>query len=81
MSFWKHAGFFLVWTIGITAAGAVVGAVAYPVGGLLFGLDATPGQLAVKGLRELAFLAFIWAPGTALVLTIHRAYRAKHPRE
>ncbi|MFH1496538.1 MAG: hypothetical protein ABII82_01815 [Verrucomicrobiota bacterium] len=67
--------------VGITALGAVVGAVVFPLWGLLFGLERGAGELAMTGARTLGFYFLIWAPGIALVLCVKRAYEAQASRE
>ncbi|BET67301.1 hypothetical protein ASA1KI_22190 [Opitutales bacterium ASA1] len=72
-----HFLYFVRWTAVIVALGAVVGAFSFPLVGLLIGAESTVAELALSGARKLAFLAFVWAPGTALVLTFHRLYLAR----
>ena len=52
---------FLVWTAGVTALGAVLGAIVFPLFGLLSDTDKTPGELMVTGMRILGFYFLIWA--------------------
>ena len=70
---------FLLWTGTITAAGAALGALLFPLGGWLFHVERSAGQLAWQGIQIGSFYCFIWAPGTALVLCVMRAYRRRHP--
>ncbi len=72
--------YFLAWTLGITAAGGIVGAITFPLVGSLAGIEGTLSQQALSGARQLAFLALIWAPGGATVLCFHRIYRDRHSR-
>ncbi len=69
--------YFLKWTVGITLTGAVLGALIFPLVGLLWNLDYTPLQLAWNGVKILGFFFGIWAPGTALVLTVKKVYEAR----
>ena len=71
----------LMWIILICLAGAVAGAVIYPLVGLIFSLQTSSGALALRGMREFSFLAMIWAPGLALVLCVRRAYLRAHTTE
>lgn len=73
--------YFLFWTAAIGAAGAALGAVLFPLAGLCFHTGHTAGQLLVSGIRIGGFYACIWAPGTAIVLCVMRAYRRRHPEE
>ena len=36
-------------------------------------------ELALNGIRNIGFWAFIWAPGIALVRCIMRSHRERHP--
>lgn len=56
-------------------AGAGLGAVLYPAVGTLLGLRAGWVALLGKGILDLGFYAFIWAPGVALVCCLMRARR------
>ncbi|HEX9785740.1 MAG TPA: hypothetical protein VGA56_23785 [Opitutaceae bacterium] len=81
----RYLYFFLGWTLGITAGGAIIGAISFPLVGSLLGAEGSSWELTLSGARDLAFLAFIWAPGTAIVLCFHRIYRdrqdaARHKR-
>lgn len=66
---------------GVIACGAVLGAVVFPLWGLVFGLDYSVLELTVKGVRTMGFYFFMWAPGMALVLGVKRAYEAKQAEE
>jgi hypothetical protein len=70
-----YLGYIAAWTVAIVAAGALVGAVAFPLVGKLAGSDASVAALAAQGARDLGFLAFIWAPGTAIVAAFHHAWK------
>lgn len=67
----------LILIAGITALGAVLGAVVFPLWGLVFKLERSAGELAIFGARTLGFYFLIWAPGVALVLGVKRAYEAR----
>lgn len=73
-----YTGYFLLWTVGICAAGAAVGAISFPIVGALIGAESSTLELIGSGAAKLGFLSFIWAPGTAIVLCFHRAYRNRH---
>lgn len=60
----------LVWTCGIVLAGALLGAVLFPLLGRLGGSSKDLGALALLGVRNLGFYAFVWAPGAAIVLVV-----------
>ena len=65
----------LLLVLGICSAGALVGAVLYPVAGTLLGMDLPPARMLVNGLKDGGFYALIWAPGLALVICIMRAHK------
>jgi Zn-dependent protease with chaperone function len=69
--------YFLTWTLGLTALGALLGLVLFPLVGWGVGLNRTPGDLALAGIRILGFYFGIWAPGIALVVTVKREYEAR----
>jgi hypothetical protein len=71
--------YFLFWVALIVAAGAVLGAALFPLGGWLLGLAQPAGRLAMQGASTGGFFFAIWAPGTAVVLCVMRAYRRRHP--
>ena len=73
------AFYFLFWFLTVTGAGALIGAIAFPLFGPFFGSNLTPLQHILAGARHLAFVALIWAPGIALVFCVIRAYHKKHP--
>lgn len=68
---------FLIWAGGLIAMGALLGLILYPLIGWVAGLESTPGELALNGLRDLGFYALMWAPGIALVVTVKREYEAR----
>ena len=69
--------YFIKWTVGITLTGTVLGALAFPLFGLVFDTGRTLGELAFNGIKVGSFFFGIWAPGTALVLTVKKVYEAK----
>jgi len=69
--------YFLVWTTGIIALGAVLGALLFPLTGLVFETEKSAAQLAVFGARTLGFYFMVWAPGISLVLTVKNAYERR----
>jgi len=72
-----YAGYVAGWTIGITAAGALVGLIVFPIAGVIFSRDTPLPDMALSGARNLGFLAFVWAPGTAIVLAFRHAFRRR----
>lgn len=73
-----YCGFVLLWSAIITAGGAVVGAILFPLVGRLAGMDLTIPAMVLSGARQIGFLTFIWAPGIAIVMAFQRAYRLRH---
>ena len=71
--------YFLFRTATLTAAGAGPGAVLFPPAGWLLHPGTPTGQLPQQGARTGGFYLLIWAPGTAVVLCVMRAYRRRHP--
>ena len=71
--------YFLFWVAAIGAAGAALGALLFPVVGWLFRVGPSLGQLARHGAFLGGYFFLIWAPGTAVVLCVIRAYRRRHP--
>jgi len=72
--------YFLFWLAAIVAAGALLGALLFPLAGLCFRTGLTPAQLVRNGARIGGFYCLLWAPGTAVVLGVMRAYRRRHPK-
>ena len=68
---------FFKWTLGITLTGAVLGAIVFPLFGVVVDTGRTPLELAWQGIKTLGFFFGIWAPGTALVITVKKVYEAK----
>ncbi len=72
---WHWATYFLFWTTAVVAAGAILGALSFPLFGPLFGSTLRPLDHALAGTKHGGFISLIWAPGIALVLSVRRAYR------
>ena len=73
----KALRWFLLWlfiVLGMCLQGALVGGILFIVGGLLLGMDLSVAELALNGVKDGAFLAFIWAPGTGIVVCFMQAY-------
>ena len=62
---WFSRWLFLL--LAICLAGALVGALAFPVAGYLLGMDLGIGEMLRNGVFDGGFLALIWAPGLSLV--------------
>ncbi len=74
------APYFLVWTLGIVAVGAVLGAAVFPLVGSLAGMDKSAGELALTGARTLGFYFMVWAPGVGIVLTVKNEYERRQKK-
>ena len=72
--------YFLVITTVIAATGAIVGALAFVMFGLVTGADFSQRELAVGGAKTLGFYFTLWAPGIAIVLCVKRAYEHRQRR-
>jgi hypothetical protein len=72
-----YVGYVVAWIVAIVATGAAVGAISFPLVGWLAGSSRSAASHALSGARQLAFLAFIWAPGIAIVLAIRRAWERR----
>lgn len=68
--------YFFLWIAGITAAGAVLGALIFVVAGIWFS-ELSSASLAIEGGRRMGFIFSIWAPAIATAATIMRAYRRR----
>lgn len=75
----EWTGLFLLFTVEITAIGALAGGVLFPIGGAIFGAERGWAELAALGIRNIGFWFFIWAPAIALVRCVMRAYRERNP--
>ncbi|MFT3781920.1 MAG: hypothetical protein QM790_07880 [Nibricoccus sp.] len=73
--------YFLVWLSAVVVAGALLGAITFPVAGPLFGSKLSVLEHVAAGARHLGFISFVWAPPIALVACVKRAYEKKKPRE
>lgn len=67
------------WILGLSALGAILGMIAFPLGGLIVGAERTSLQLLVRGARFGSFYFLIWAPAIAIAACTMRAYRRRHP--
>jgi len=72
-----YVGYVLLWTVIITAGGAVVGAVVFPIVGLLAKVEMTVAAMVWSGARQLGFLTFIWSVGIAIVMAFQHAHRRR----
>ena len=71
--------YFLFWVGLIAAAGALLGAALFPLAGWVLRLGHPAGRLALQGASIGGYFFLIWAPGTAVVLCVMRAYRRRQP--
>ena len=69
--------YFLVIVAVIATAGALLGAVAFTLFGLVTGADFPLDRLALKGAKTLGFYFTLWAPGVSIVLCVKRAYEQR----
>ena len=74
MKYLRWLSLWLLIVLGMCLQGALVGAVLFILGGRLLGMDLTLGELTLNGIKDGAFLAFIWAPGTGIVVCFIKAY-------
>lgn len=75
----QWTGLFLLFTVEVTAIGALAGGIVFPLTGAAFGWERSWAELALAGIRNIGFWFFIWAPAIAIVRCVMRAYREKHP--
>jgi|GEM_PF-1321044 len=73
----KFLALIVTWTLGVIGLGVIAGAITFPLLGPLFTSAYTPGELAVHGMKKIGFLAMVWAPGVALVMTVKRTYEQR----
>lgn len=73
----EYAARFLLIGLGITLAGALVGACLFVVVGSAIGMDLSTTELLRNGLFDGGFLALIWAPGAAFVMVLIHANRKR----
>lgn len=69
------------WTATITAGGALVGAIVFPVIGMIAGTPGGPTDHLLAGIKNLGFLTFVWAPGISIVLAFDHAYKRHRSRQ
>ena len=63
----------------ICLGGALAGALLFPVGGWLLGMDLTAAEMLRNGVMDGGFLALIWAPGVSFVVCLMQANRRHQP--
>jgi hypothetical protein len=73
------AVYFAAWILGLVLLGTVLGAIFFPLGGLLLHAERSPATLLIRGARFGSFYFLIWAPAIALAASVMRAYRRKYP--
>ena len=73
--------YFLIITVGIIVLGAVFGAFAFVLFGLVTGAQFTLAELARNGAQTLGFYFMLWAPGIALVLCVKRTYERRRNKD
>jgi hypothetical protein len=71
--------YFLLWTLGISLAGAVLGGISFPALGWLLDWKFRAAELAANGARTLGFFFFVWALPIAIIACIIRGYKRRHP--
>jgi hypothetical protein len=71
--------YFVVWVAGLVLLGSVLGAILFPLGGLLLNAERSSAALMARGAHFGSFYFLIWAPGVALCAAVMRAYRRRHP--
>lgn len=69
----RHIGGFHLTILGLCAFGALLGAIAFPLAGLLGGSHFSSAELITKGIKMGGFYFMVWAPGAALVREFWRA--------
>ena len=69
--------YFLVIVLAIATLGAVLGALAFVLFGVVTGADFSTRELAINGMKTLGFYFTLWAPGIAIVLCVKRAYEQR----
>ena len=73
-SLFKWGTHFLVYTAGFIALGALLGALLFPLAGLLLGMDLTISQMIVNGARDGGFYFCMWGPGLAFLYTVMQVH-------
>lgn len=71
----QFAGTVLGVTVALAAAGAVLGAVIFPLVGALNGSSKSLPDLALWGAKDVGFYVFIWAPGIGITYAVIREWR------
>lgn len=67
------------WVFLIMGSGALIGAILFPLGGFVLGVDLPLMRLIQLGMQDGAFFSGIWAPGLSLVLCVmiaHDSFRS-----
>ncbi len=73
------AVYFSAWILGLVLVGTLLGAILFPLGGLLLHAERSSLALMIRGARFGSFYFLIWAPAIALAASVMRAYRRKYP--
>lgn len=71
--------YFSAWILGLVLVGTILGAILFPLGGVLLHAERSPSALLIRGARFGSFYFLIWAPAIALSASVMRAYRRKNP--
>jgi len=58
----------------IVSAGALIGAILFPLAGVLLGMDYTLAEMALNGIKDGGFYGLIWAPGAAFIWGVVEAH-------
>ena len=72
--------YFICWVAAISAVGAALGGLSFPLLGLLLGWDFSLSELCLNGMRNLGFLFFVWAVPIAIIACFARWYRRRSPQ-
>ena len=75
----KILRWFSLWLLivaGMCLQGALVGGVLFPLAGSLLGMDLGLREMVLNGIKDGAFLALIWAPGTGIIVCFMRSHYA-----
>lgn len=75
-----YSWFVLRWTVVITAGGALLGGVIFPIVGWIAGTEGDSVSHMLAGVKNLGFLTFIWAPGISIVMAFAHAYKRHQVR-
>lgn len=71
----RQLGWFVLFVALTVACGALVGAILFPLSGLVFGDSRPVAALIWAGMKTFGFWALVWAPGISIVLVFVRAAR------